>query len=371
MGRQELDRRRFLSQPLADRENRVQIERDAVPLDAEPLGLSKQATDTIHGTVERIVRARRNGRSVMLTFGAHAIKNGMGLVLRRLIEDGWVTHLATNGAGVIHDWEIAFQGATSEDVRGNMDRGQFGAWQETGYYINLALAVGAYEGLGYGEAVGKMIQSDGLHIPDVSELVGTVQQVRTDPDKSAAAADLLATMKNQSIAAGDLRIPHPFKDYSIQAAAYRLGVPFTGHPMIGQDIIYNHPANTGGAVGRTGVRDYLSFADSVSRIDGGVYLSVGSAVMSPMVFEKAMALCQNIRVQAGGRMEGHSIVVVDLVQAGDGWSGSGEPPASSAAYYQRHMKTFSRMGGEMRYLCADGRDVLLALSQALGKQRRD
>lgn len=364
----EVDRNRLLSRPLKERANRILIERDAVPVDAKPRGLSAQAMDTINETVARIVKAHKNGRSVMLTFGAHTIKNGLGLVLGKLIEDGWVTHLATNGAGVIHDWEIAFQGATSEDVRTNVESGRFGAWQETGYFINLAIAVGAYDGLGYGESIGKMIQADGLHIPDVSELIGMAQHVRTDPDRSAAAADLLATMKSLSIAPGDLQVLHPFKKYSIQAAAHRLNVPFTGHPMIGQDIIYNHPANNGGAIGRTGVRDYITFADSVSRLDGGVYLSVGSAVMSPMIFEKALALCQNLRIQKGGHIENHYVVVVDLAQAAGEWGDNKEPPPSSASYYQRHVKTFSRMGGTMRYVCADGRDVLLALCGELRTQ---
>ena len=103
----------------------------------------------------------------MLAFGAHTIKNGMSPTLIALMEEGWVTHLSTNGAGIIHDWEFAFQGKSSEDVKENVEHGQFGIWDETGFYINLALIVGAYEGLGYGESVGKMISGEGLHIPEV------------------------------------------------------------------------------------------------------------------------------------------------------------------------------------------------------------
>ena len=104
-------------------------------------------------------RGRRDGQGFFLYFSDVDL-------CRRLIERGWVTHLATNGAGVIHDWEFAFQGASSEDVRQGVERGEFGNWQETGYYINLALNVGAYAGRGYGEAVGAMIQEQGLIIPD-------------------------------------------------------------------------------------------------------------------------------------------------------------------------------------------------------------
>ena len=106
MSHNEVDRSRFLSNPLKARTNRVFIERDAVPVDADPVGLSARTMDTVHEAVARIVRARKNGKAVILAFGAHAIKNGLGLVIKKLIGDGWVTHLATNGAGVIHDWEI-------------------------------------------------------------------------------------------------------------------------------------------------------------------------------------------------------------------------------------------------------------------------
>lgn len=369
MSRSEVDRSRFLSNPLKARASRVLIERDVVAVDAEPAGLSGRAMETIHEAAARIVRARKNGKAVILTFGAHAIKNGLGLVLGKLIEDGWVTHLATNGAGVIHDWEIAYHGATSEDVRANVAVGRFGAWEETGLFLNLAIAVGAYEGLGYGESVGKMIQADGLQVPSEAELIQTAQQCGANPERSAAACDLLTTIRGQAIAAGRLSISHPFKKYSIQAAAHRLKVPFTGHPMIGHDIIYNHPANNGGAIGRTGVRDYLTFANSVAGLDGGVYLSVGSAVMSPMIFEKAFSLCQNLAIQQGRRIEDHYIMVVDLAKAADEWTDNREPPPSSPSYYLRNVKTFSRMGGTMRYVCADGRDVLLALSGLLKQGR--
>ena len=168
------------------------------------------------------------------------------------MEDGWVTHLSTNGAGIIHDWEFAFQGETSEDVRENVDKGQFGIWDETGYYINLALIVGAYEGLGYGESIGKMISEEGLKIPYVQLLHDeAVSLIETDPGRAAAAADLSGTLRKFDIKPGFMVIPHPYKKYSAQARAFELKIPFTGHPMFGHDIIYNHPMNHGAALGRT------------------------------------------------------------------------------------------------------------------------
>jgi hypothetical protein len=137
--------------------------------------------------------------------------------------------------------------------------------------------------------------------------------------------------------------------------------------MIGQDIIYCHPLCSGAAVGRTAERDFLIFADTISRIGGGVYLSVGSAVMSPMVFEKAFSMAQNLHLQKAGRpIEGHFIVAVDLTPLSWDWQTEGEPPADNPAYYLRFCKTFSRVGGSMRYACGNNRDFLLALCQALG-----
>ncbi len=236
----------------------------------------------------------------MFAFGAHAIKNGLGPVLISLMRDGWLTHLATNGAGIIHDWELAFQGATSEDVRANVAVGEFGAWEETGRFLNLGLLVGAYRGLGYGASIGALIADEGLDIPGRSELEEAARGFDRDADRASAAIDLLAALEAFSIPSGSMRVPHPGRKWSVQAAAHALGVPFTGHPMIGHDIIYEHPLASGSAIGRTGMRDFLCFAEGVSRLSGGVYLSVGSAVMSPMMFEKSLNMARNLARQRGG-----------------------------------------------------------------------
>ena len=361
-----LDRRRLRFRPLSERVNRVNIERDAVQPDQQPRALSESARAVVGETAERIKAARQRGRPVILTFGAHTIKNGLAPVLIRLMERGWLTHLATNGAGIIHDWEFAYQGESSEYVGANVAAGTFGAWEQTGHYLNLALLVGAYEGLGYGESVGSMIEDEALDIPPRDRLVAEIEQaVRGSPASEAGgAADLLWTMDEFGLKPGRMSIPHPFKRYSVQAAAYRLAIPLTGHPMIGHDIIYLHPLSNGAAIGRTGVRDFLAFAREVSDLSDGVYLSVGSAVMSPMVFEKSMSMAQNLALQQGRRVEGHFIVVVDLAESSWDW-GKGEPPETHPDYYLRYYKTFHRMGGELRYACADNRDFLLALGQAL------
>jgi len=355
---------------LSARKNKVFIEKDHVPVSQKPAKLSEFGQGLIEKTADRIREAKKNQRSVMLTIGAHTIKNGMAPTLIALMEEGWVSHLATNGAGIIHDWEFAFQGESSEDVRENVDRGQFGIWEETGYYINLALVVGAYQGLGYGESVGKMISEEGLQIPEIETLYAeATTNLKTNHELSAAAIDLAGTIQKFELQAGFMKIPHPFKKYSVQSRAFELGIPFTGHPMFGHDIIYNHPMNHGAALGRVALNDFLCFATGVSKLENGVYMSVGSAVMSPMIFEKSLSLSQNIEIQNGSHIDNHYMLIVDLAESDWDWAKNGEPPMDNPAYYLRYCKTFNRMGGEMHYLTADNRDFLLAIYQNLSEKK--
>jgi hypothetical protein len=366
MARGKFDRNALLFKSLSERESKVLIERDHIPIDTPEKNFSDNDREHIARCSEKIRDARKKKASVVLAFGAHTIKNGMTPTLEALIREGWVTHLATNGAGIIHDWEFAYQGKSSENVRENVKLGQFGIWEETGYFINLALIVGAFEGLGYGESVWKMIFQEGLNIPETAQLYALSDALKeADPELSAAAIDLAGVIKSYNLSSGFLSIPHPYKEFSIQSVAYSLGIRFTGHPMIGYDIIYTHPMNHGAAVGRTSQSDFLYFVDSISRLNEGVYLSVGSAVMSPMIFEKALSMARNEAIQHQKQIDRHFIMVVDLARSEWGWQQLGEPPPDNPAYYLRFCKTFSRMGGEMHYLTADNRDFLLALYHAL------
>ncbi len=359
------DRRKIEFFPLTERENRVQIETVAVDPNASPSGLSDLAQSVIDETVERLRLARAQDASRMLVFGAHAIKNGLGPVLTHLIESGWITHLATNGAGIIHDWEFAFTGASSEHVAENVAEGKFGAWRETGEWINLAIAVGAYRGFGYGASVGALVEEERLDVPDRDELRDVIVSLaEIEPARAASAADLLALLTRLDLAPGQRKVPHPFKRYGVQAAAFRLGVPFTGHPMFGHDIIYMHPMNCGAAIGRTAERDFLQFVDSVSALENGVYISLGSAVMSPMVFEKSLSMARNVAHQEGRRIDDPFMAIVDLAESNWDWR-QGEPPEDRPEYYLRFNKSFSRMGGTMRYAQADNRDFLLGLTKRL------
>ena len=362
-----IDRGKLRFKPLSERIDRVFIEEDHVPPTALPAALTENGRPLIDETVERIVAARKSGKARMLVFGAHTIKNGLSPVIVELIEKGWVTHLATNGAGIIHDWEFAYQGHSSEHVADNVAKGEFGMWQETGFYLNLAILVGAYLGLGYGESVGAMVEHEGLEIPSTDELLKAIADTNNLP-RAGAAADLLAKIREFDISEGQMKIPHPFKKYGLQAAAFRHGIPFTSHPMIGHDIIYLHPMSSCAAIGRSAERDFLSFANSVRKLDHGVYMSIGSAVMSPMIFEKSMSMSQNLAIQAEAHMDNHFMIIVDLQESHWNWQ-NGEPPEENPDYYLRYNKSFSRMGGIMRYLCADNRDFLLSIVQGLEKHQ--
>ncbi len=370
MANTRFDRNRLLVKNLSERINQINIEQKKVPLTYRSQNLSDNDKNLIRETAGRIIKARKKKRSVILAFGAHTIKNGLGPILIELISKGWVTHLATNGAGIIHDWEFAFQGQSGEDVRENVKNGQFGIWEETGRFINLALVAGAFEGLGYGESIGKMISAEGINIPDIKFLINEVRKnMECDPAYASSALDYYDTIKKHNLKPGLMCIPHPFKQYSVQCAAYDLKIPFTGHPMIGHDIIYTHPLNHGAAIGRTAIKDFLSYANSVSNVEEGVYLSIGSAVMSPMVFEKSLSMAQNIEIQKGKHIDNHFIMVVDLAENKWDWNKNGEPAADNPSYYLRYCKTFSRMGGEMHYLSADNRDFLTELYHYLSEEK--
>jgi len=213
--------------------------------------------------VAAIVQARKDKRPVMLGMGAHAIKVGLNPVIIDLMERGIITSLSLNGAGIIHDFELALVGRTSEDVDKEILSGAFGMAEETGSMLNTAIkTAGADEGIG--AAVGRMIQD------------------------------------------GDF----PYKDISLLAAGRRLGVPVTVHVAIGTDIIHMHPSFDGKATGEAAHRDFLAFCSLVAGIEGGVYVNLGSAVLLPEIFLKAVTLCRNL----GHSLHHFTTVNMDFVQ---------------------------------------------------------
>jgi hypothetical protein len=241
--------------------------------------------------VDHIVDARRNRRPVILMMGAHALKLGLSRYLVDLIERGLVTHLATNGAGIIHDFELAAGGGTSEDVSKWIQRGQFGLWRETSR-LNDIIFQAANRGEGLGEAVGRTIEEDGL----------------------------------------------PYRHLSIAAAGWRAGVPITSHVGIGSDIIHSHPNCDGAALGAASYTDFLIFVESVARLQGGVFLNVGSAVTGPEVYLKALSMARNVASQRGQLINDFTTAVFDLVELPADFR-NGPPAKTHPQYYYRPWKT--------------------------------
>jgi hypothetical protein len=215
-----------------------------------------------------VLRARARRRPVIWGMGAHVIKVGLSPLVVDLLERGLVTGLAMNGAGIVHDFELAVAGATSEDVEAGLGTGEFGMARETGEEINRAISEGDRDGLGLGAAVGRYLST---------------------------------------------RRPRPrHLDASLLAAAWRLGVPATVHVAVGTDIVHVHPSCDPAALGRATHLDFRIFAAEVARLGGGgVYVNVGSAVVLPEVFLKAVALARNL----GRRVRGFTTANLDFIQS--------------------------------------------------------
>jgi len=203
-------------------------------------------------------------------------------------------------------------------------------------------------------------------LPPVESLEAALREHPSHP-LSPARAELLQAMRAHQLAAGRHTVTHRHKEASVLAQSFNLNVPLTIHPGIGYDIISNHPMFNGAAIGRAAEVDFRVFGGAVEDLDGGVVLSVGSAIMGPQVFEKSLSCVNNLRLQAGRPIvSGHSLYVVDL-QDGGRWDWTqGEPPKDNPAYYLRFCKSYSRMGGAMRYLQIDNVVFLRHLLRELG-----
>ncbi len=209
-------------------------------------------------------KAKKRNRAIIFGLGAHVIKVGLSPIIIDLMKEGWITALALNGAGIIHDFEIAFTGQTSEDVQLQIKNGHFGMAQETGQMLNDAINLGEEKGLGLGEAVGEMI----------------------------ATSDF------------------PHKDMSLLSVAYNLNLPVTVHVAIGTDIIHFHPEVKGEAIGNASLKDFFLFCSLLEKLeDGGVFVNIGSAVILPEVFLKALSFVRN----KGRLLESFSTAVFDFI----------------------------------------------------------
>jgi hypothetical protein len=348
-----LDLKKLKVYPLAERKSMSQIDTILIDPDAPAPSCSKTVAKVVEDSARRVVDARQRKAAVILMFGAHLVKNGAAALMDRFLSLGYVTHLATNGASAIHDWEFAFQGWSTESVEQNVATGTFGTWDETGRYLHLALLAGALKNEGFGASLGRLIHEEGVTLPTTQELEESLRSEPAHP-LAAARAELLHAMREHNLSPGPNPVRHDWKRVSIFGQAFDRSVPLTVHPGIGYDIISNHPMFNGAVIGRAAGIDFRLFGSAVDHLEGGVVLSVGSAIMAPQVFEKSISCVNNLRLQAGRKIvHDHTIYVVDL-QDGGHWDWSkGEPPKDNPAYYLRFCKSFSRMGGTMRYVQCD------------------
>ncbi len=339
--------------PLKNRKHKSRVQDILIEPSTSPQYCGDFTHQQIKECVEKIKKAKEQKKSIILMYGAHLIKNGGQLLVNHLMDRGFVTHLATNGAGTIHDWEFSYIGCSTEDVRENVASGTFGTWEETGRCIMLSLLSGGVRGDGYGKSLGRFIQEDGAFLPSIEELIKAVTDNPYDR-LNAARMDLVYAMHKNNIKSGHNIITHPYRNISVLAHAYLHRVPFTVHPGIGYDIITNHPMYNGAVVGRAATVDFRLICRAIDNLDNGVVLCVGSAIMAPQVFEKAMSCVNNLRIKNSRPVvSGHTIYVIDIQDGGKWDWTSGEPPKDNPAYYLRFCKSFSRMGGAMHYVQCD------------------
>ena len=240
--------------PLASRKSKARVEDFAAVYQKGSgiAGLLSSLPATLAGAdfravVAALIAARAVNAAIIWGLGAHVLKTGLSPVFVDLMERGFVSAIATNGAGIIHDFEIALAGATSEDVDEALGPGQFGMADETATMLNCAINEGVGEGLGLGQSVGRFVAGRNAQ----------------------------------------------YGHHSIAAAAWKLGIPLTVHVGIGTDIIHMHPLASGASLGAGSLRDFRYLVTAVSRLAGGVYINCGSAVILPEVFLKAVALARN------------------------------------------------------------------------------
>jgi hypothetical protein len=314
----QFDRDRLKIKPLHERQHDLFHNR-LLDLDDEPEKLGVDETRDLNTLGERLVAARNRRASTLMLMGAHVIRAGVQRHLIDLMERGLITHLGMNGAGPIHDYELSRIGATCESVARYIRTGEFGLWKETAE-INDIVREGVAQGMGLGESIGHAI----------------------------------------------LNSDFPYKETSVLAAGVRLRVPVTVHVGIGYDILHEHPNFDPAAFGTGSYRDFLTVCDTVSRLEGGVFLCFGSAVMGPEVYLKALSMARNVAHQEGHRIARFTTAAFDLIPISGGFQH--EAPKSNPQYYYRPWKTILVRtvadGGESFYVCGDHRQTVPLLRRA-------
>lgn len=317
-GYPQFDRSRLLIKPLDQRVHDIQ-HASLLPLTELPPALEPEEMQVLATLGQRLVQARAAGGARLMLMGAHVIRAGVGRQLIDLMQRGLITHIGMNGAGPIHDYELAKIGATCESVARYIRSGEFGLWHETGQ-MNDIVSKGAAEGLGVGESLGRAILE------------------------------------------GD----YPHKDSSVLAQAYRLKVPVTVHIGVGYDILHEHPNFDPAAWGTASYRDFLILCHTVSSLENGVFLCFGTAVMGPEVYLKALAMARNVAHQEGRRICHFTTAAFDLINIRGDFHA--EAPKTNPQYYYRPWKTILVRtvadGGESYYVAGDHRQTVPHLRAA-------
>lgn len=315
------DRKRLKIKPLNERIHDI----DANII--SPLKKAVYIDDSMKEVAKRIVSAKDRGSAIIFMMGGHVIRSGVQRYMIDLMERSYITCLSMNGSCIIHDYEFAAIGATTESVARYVKEGQFGLWKETGQINDIINKSCADKKIGIGEAVGEAI----------------------------------------------LNGSYPYKDISILSAAYRLKIPATVHVGIGYDIIHMHPNFDGAITGAASYADFLRFTGEVSSLQGGVVMNFGSAVMAPEVFLKALSMARNVAHQDGQKINKFTTLVCDLHDLPSDYNQT-EPSKCAASYYFRPHKTMLirtvNDGGESYYVKGQHAVTIPALWTAINNYEK-
>lgn len=287
-----------------DRHNLVRIDNLRTPGAQEDNLFNNEEFDIL---VQKLKEAKENGYTVTCFYGAHVIKCGLSRYLIWLVENGYISHLASNGAGSIHDFELAYLGGTSEHVPTAIEDGSFGMWEETGRWMNEAIQLGAKKGYGYGQSLAAYVDEN--------------------PEK------------------------FPYREDCVFYRAYKMGIPVTYHVTMGTDIIHQHPTVDFAALGATSGRDFNYICHSIMQLgDKGVHMNIGSSVTGAEVFLKALSIARN----QGHPLQHITTANFDIIPLGDYKSDVGK---DTFEYYYRPRKNIINrpvsLGGTGLYICGN------------------
>ncbi|MDR2755413.1 MAG: hypothetical protein LBC20_06870 [Planctomycetaceae bacterium] len=273
---------------------------------------------------DRILKAQERESTVLWMLSASVIHNGNSPVLIKLMEEGYVTHYALNGAAAFQDFELAMVGGTMENIIRNVGNGQFGLWTETGEKFNTAIKEGYHDGIGFGEAVGRMIDREHF----------------------------------------------PYRENSLLWNAYKLGIPATVHIVFGCDAYQELPTFDGAAAGAASYTDFLIYTQSIMNLEGGCFYNFGSRTIGPEVYLKALAMSRNVKHRHREKIAHFTTSVIDVLPL-EGQDIHETPPKSDPRYYFRPWKTILARtvadGGESYYIAGEDRKIIPALAHKIRK----